>query len=108
MLRLPRLMATSSPPTVFLKRVRDFDHVDIPIRLARGSQRRTLLTATAYTCGARSETLTKTVLRALAREVARCRAELAHGSTEQRLTAGDVAEEELLKMFAGEDLGLLL
>jgi hypothetical protein len=89
-----------------LLRVGRLDTVHIPIFTKIG-RRRALLTTTAQTCGARSETLTKTVLRALAREVARCRAELAHGSTEQRLTAGDVAEEELLKMFAGDDLGLL-
>lgn len=100
-------MATNQASLGSIDRIAPGGVALLPIYLETAGQRRALLSLTSATSGVRRETATKIILRALAREVARCRAELAHGSVNQRMTAGDQAEEELLKLFAGEDLGLL-
>ena len=86
-------------------RARDAEEVSIPLRLGRIHHRRTLLSTSISSAGARRETFTAFLLRALAREVARCRQE-AEKSPSGMMRATEVEEQELIELLGTEALGL--
>ena len=96
-------MAASSPFR-YPSQLKQYPVLTIHLSVTRSPQRLRVLDAAKRSARARNETLTTFLLRALAREVARCQQEL-NGTVAGQMKLADDAEAELLRYYSKEELG---